>query len=663
MLIDLPIKPGVVKDNSELLSESRWVDADKIRFRNVGGKIYPEVIGGYEVAVSTSFRGKARGIHGWTLQSGEDVAAFGTNSGLYAFDGTYLWDITPIRTTGTVNNVMGTTSGSAVVRINHGSHGVTDNDTVWLHNDVTFNGVDLGTNGSSLEFVATAGSRIVRVNVNAGHDLLGGDKITVSGATATGGIASADINTTHTIDIIDSDDLVFTVSDAATSTATTTSGSLIALRAYTADYVDAANYDVTLRSGTASGTASSGGGTLTYIYGENAGLEASTSSEGARVWFLSNFADDLVANYRSSVLYRWQGNFSQPAAPVAATDAPQENLAHMVTPERFLVALGTEDATSSTYDPLRVAWAKIEGGFATNDWTPTSTNSAGGFLLAEGSKIINGVAMPYVSLIWTDTALYQIQYIESLDTVYRPTLLGTSCGLIGPNAFARAGDSGQVFWLSKTQEFMLWQGGAPISIQCPVRDFFFDNLAEGQEDKIFAGLNSKFNEIWWFYPDATDSSVIRYAALNYSELHWTVGILPVTTWLGRGVFDYPIGLHLDGTVNYHEKGDTAAGSALSPSIESGLMDAQEGHTLSKWKQFIPDFSGLTGSVTLTMKHKLRPQASETETNVGTITSATEKVDFRLTSRLVGVKFDWTGTNTAGRIGRMSFDVSPVGSTR
>ena len=106
MLIDLPIKPGVVKDNSELLSESRWVDADKIRFRNVGGKIYPEVIGGYEVAVSTSFRGKARGIHGWTLQSGEDVAAFGTNSGLYAFDGLVQRDYNIVMATATAAAFM-----------------------------------------------------------------------------------------------------------------------------------------------------------------------------------------------------------------------------------------------------------------------------------------------------------------------------------------------------------------------------------------------------------------------------------------------------------------------------------------------------------------------------------------------------------------------------
>ena len=47
-LIELPIKPGVVRDNSFLLSESRWIDADKVRFRRVGGRSQPETINGYE---------------------------------------------------------------------------------------------------------------------------------------------------------------------------------------------------------------------------------------------------------------------------------------------------------------------------------------------------------------------------------------------------------------------------------------------------------------------------------------------------------------------------------------------------------------------------------------------------------------------------------------
>ena len=47
-IIELPIKPGIIKDNSRLQSESRWIDGDKIRFRRVGDRTMPEVIGGYE---------------------------------------------------------------------------------------------------------------------------------------------------------------------------------------------------------------------------------------------------------------------------------------------------------------------------------------------------------------------------------------------------------------------------------------------------------------------------------------------------------------------------------------------------------------------------------------------------------------------------------------
>lgn len=662
MLIDLPIKPGIVKDNTETLSEGRWVDGDKVRFRNVGGKSYPEVIGGYEAATDATFTGEARGAHAWTLEGGDAVLAFGTYAGLYAFALGDLWNITPFRTSGSLTDKVLTESGSSTVRIQHTSHGVSVGDTVYLYNDTTVAGVDLGVDMTFITITTTAGSRVISCE-HVGNTLQDGDLVTLSGYPAVGGVPADEINTTHTISVVDADNFLITVSTAATSGTENSSFGGVGVPAYAVtEVVDANSYKVVLRSGTASST-TSGGGTIDYFYEITPGEEDSSSSEDARAWFLSNFNNDLVANFQNGVLYRWQGVPSSRAATVAATDAPQESLAHMVTPERFLVGLGTEDATTSTFDPMRVAWAKIEGGFTTNDWTPTSTNSAGDFLLAEGSKIVNGIGMPFVSLIWTDTALYQIQYLESLETVYRPDLLGTSCGLIGPHAFARVGDSGQVFWLANTREFMMWQGGSPITVQCQVRDFIFDNLADGQEAKIYAGLNAKFNEVTWFYPDANDSDVVRYATLNYAELHWTIGTLPASSWADGGVFDYPMGMHIDGTLHYHEKGDDADGSSLSPTIESGLMDAQEGETLSMWRRFVPDFKDLVGTVTVSLKSRMRPQDSETVTQVGTVTTATEKVDFRLTARHVGIKLDWSGTNTAGRVGRLSFDVMPIGSKR
>ena len=50
MLKTFDIAPGVIKDNTEVLSEGFWSDADKVRFRNVAGKSQPEVVGGQQDA-------------------------------------------------------------------------------------------------------------------------------------------------------------------------------------------------------------------------------------------------------------------------------------------------------------------------------------------------------------------------------------------------------------------------------------------------------------------------------------------------------------------------------------------------------------------------------------------------------------------------------------
>ena len=80
---------------------------------------------------------------------------------------------------------------------------------------------------------------------------------------------------------------------------------------------------------------------------------------------------------------------------------------------------------------------------------------------------------------------------------------------------------------------MLYNGGTPTTISCPMRDFFFDGLAEGQEALIHAGTNDTFNEVTWWYPDATNECA-RYLTLNFAELVWYLGTNKITAWAERG---------------------------------------------------------------------------------------------------------------------------------
>ena len=78
--VELQIAPGIIKDNTPTLAENRWVDSDKIRFRRVGEKSMPEVIGGFEDLTEDTFAGKASKMHVYETLDGRIVVAVGTNS-------------------------------------------------------------------------------------------------------------------------------------------------------------------------------------------------------------------------------------------------------------------------------------------------------------------------------------------------------------------------------------------------------------------------------------------------------------------------------------------------------------------------------------------------------------------------------------------------------
>lgn len=676
------IAPGVIKDNTELLAEGFWTDADKVRFRIVGGRSQPEVIGGQQRATDQTIQGVCRSMHAWENLDGEKRVALGTHTTLHVFGNDFLWNITPFQSDATLNNAIAT-SASTTISITHTAHGLLTGDKAYLHNAVTVDGIALGVTAtlSSNPFLTQSGSSQLTVN-HPSHALGNGDVVIFAGATAVGGITGSAINQTHSILRFDANSYAIDLTeDATSSVAGGGTPTLTALRGYTVTKTSDDVYTVEASSA-ATGSTPSAGGALLYKYEIPIGLTKKLGSgyssggysEGGysgytketetnpRIWALSNMGANLVANYRKSEIYRWTGVLSQRAAVNAATDAPAQSLHHVVTPERFLMMLGTEDQATSTFDPMLVAWATQEGGFATGDWTITATNTAGQFRLAEGALIRRGLSMPFVTLIWTDTALYQAQYLQNSTFVWGFFLLGAGAGLIGSNAAARGTDGG-VYWLSSNREFMAWRGGAPQIVPCPVRDWLFDLLEPNQEELIYAGLNDKFGEIWWFFPDSDAGENSRYVAYNYLEGHWTIGTFAITAWVGRGVRDTPLAAYADGSLKIQEYGATNDGAAFTAYAETSLFDAAAGDRHVLVKRMIPDFAGLQGSVDVTIVSRLWPTDDDTTTSAGSVNTSTQKLDFRVTARHIGVKLQSSTTPNAWRMGRLLLDVVPTMRSR
>ena len=326
-------------------------------------------------------------------------------------------------------------------------------------------------------------------------------------------------------------------------------------------------YDITpvgLAAGLVDGIGGAGYGTGTYgtgVYGQNSG---GFVEFWPRTWSLDHWGERLVAAPRNGTIYEWALNTASPAA--AVTNAPARVGGIFVTPERILVATGSNDV-SAVWNPMMVRWSDQENN---TSWTPTALNQSGDYVLSAGSRIVRGMAGRGANLVWTDTALYRMRYLGDPLLVFGFDLVDANCGLIGPNAVAQL--AGSALWMGMNGQFFIYDGGSVRPVECPVQRYISDNLAWVQQDKVVISTISATNEFVIIWPDSRDGNECsRYALFNYVENTWSVGLWDRTAWTDAGPQTYPVACTSNGRIYYHEKGHSADGGPLSWSLESRCL--------------------------------------------------------------------------------------------
>lgn len=406
-------------------------------------------------------------------------------------------------------------------------------------------------------------------------------------------------------------------------------------------------------SGLAPGSivAGAGGGFGLGLYGTGAYGQSAAGSLFQRIWSLDAWGDYLLASPRGGTLYLWTG--SGLAAAVAGAPAVMESF--FVDDNRYVVALGATEQGTGQRNPMTVRWSDQDDYTA---WTAGATNKAGEQQLTHGGRIVGGRAGS-PSLIWTDTALYQMRLLDA-DLVFGFPRVAVGCGLIGAQAAALR--DGRAFWMSTSRQFFGYAGGAPEPLVCPIADEVFDNLVVDQADQIVAGVNSRFNEVWWFYPDARDGGLenTRYCAFNWVDRTWTKGQLARTAWLDAGVFSGPIAAAPDGMVYDHETGASADGAALGEWIESGAIDVGDGDVLMRIDALYPDLRNLVGVAQASVKFRDAPAAVERTVGPFSISPATQRIAFQSQGRHARIRIAGASAPSFWRLGEPRWDVKPTG---
>jgi hypothetical protein len=264
---------------------------------------------------------------------------------------------------------------------------------------------------------------------------------------------------------------------------------------------------------------------------------------------------------------------------------------------RFIFTMGTNDYGSAVLDPMLIRWSNQDDPF---NWTPDAVNQAGSIRLSDGSEIITAIQTRQEIVVFTDSALYSLQYLGP-PNVWQTQLLGANTSIQSPNCVALA--SGIVYWMG-VDKFYLYDGRVQ-TLNCDVRRYVFSDFNQAQAAQVFTGTNEGFNEVWWFYCSANSSAVDKYVVYNYAEKIWYYGTLGRTAWLDSGLRDYPIAATYSQNLVNHEQGindnEGADTLPIAANISSSEFDIQDGHNFGFVWRVLPDLTFETSTTSPTMQ--------------------------------------------------------------
>jgi hypothetical protein len=517
------------------------VDRENTRYAAEGGwyetdkvrfrRGMPQKIGGWVRLSASTFLGVCRSMLNWVTLQQQNLVSVGTNLKYYIERGGAYFDITPIRATATLTNPFTTTLNSTTVLVTDNAHGALQNDFV-----------------------------------------------TFSGASAVGGL--------------------------------TLNGE------FQISFVSDNSYNITAASQASSGA--TGGGTVTAAYQINTGNEIAVPltgwSAGAwgagtwgvggitlapiRLWSQANFGEDLFFGYRGGSLFYWDASTGVTTRAVYVTSlGGASNVPTIVNKTfvsdifRFAFCFGSNPLGATALDPMLIRWSNQED---VANWTPTATNQAGSLRLSRGSEIITVLQARQEILIWSDTALYGLQYLGAPE-VWGAQLLGDNITIASTNAAVYSGNI--AYWMG-TDKFYSYDGTVK-TLPCSVRSYVFNDFNTSQYAQVVAGTNERFDEIWWFYCSAGVTQNNRYVVYNYLQDIWYYGTLSRSAWIDSDLRENPMAATYSNNLVNHEVGydsqEGAVASAITATLLSSEFDLDDGDKFMFVNRVLPDvtFEGST----------------------------------------------------------------------
>jgi len=553
MLQKLQFRPGLNREGTDYSNEGGWYDGDKVRFRSG----FPEKIGGWTRLSASQFIGICRALWNWVTLDGSNLLGVGTSKKYYIELGGNYNNVTPLIHT---SNNLGAAAGP---------------------------------------FTATANSSSLTV-VDATYNPSAGDYIIISGASTLGGNATANVlNTTYTVtSVINATAYTITLPVTANASDTNKGGATVKI-----EYEYPIGLDVAI-AGIGWGSGPWGRGTWGSSF--SGGVQ-----NQLRLWTNDNYGEWLFIAPRGGAVYYWlpdgqtypdttAGGLTTRAQDLATqstaagydgTFVPNKTFQIVASAiQRFVICFGANPYdpgdSETAFDPMLVRWSDQENPY---EWVPAVTNQSGEFRLTNGSVIACAKATRQEILVWTDSAIYSMQYLGP-PYVWGFQILMDNISIMSPNASITINNV--TYWMG-TDKFFMYSGRVE-TLPCSLWQYIFDDINKDQAFQVFAGSNESYSEIWWFYCSQGSDTIDKYVIFNYLERVWYYGTMERTAWLDSPLRQYPMAADFNNRILYHEAAvDDVSGETPVPInayVQSSDFDIGDGHNFGFVWRILPDIN-------------------------------------------------------------------------
>jgi hypothetical protein len=644
--------------------------------------------------------GVCRSLWNWITLTAQNIIGAGTNLKYYLTIGNQYFDITPIRSTTTLTNPFTATASSSTITVSATAHGALINDFV------TFSGAT-GLGGNITAGVLNQQYQITSVpNVN---QFTFTATATANATDASGSPGGGTVTAAYQVNTGPAFQTPFSGWGAGSwgagswGNGAAVKNSLQIWNAYnfgqnllfgprgagiyywTAPNLSTRGVALNTTGGTVTITNSSSTGAPALITSSvnlpnNSSIQLGTT--GVLPTGLSTNTTYYVVNVLGTA---FNVSLTQGGLPISTSSAGSgtqsisllmdvplfQNYLQVSDASNFVIVFGTNDYGSSTIDPMLIRWSDQQ---STVVWYPDITNQAGSVRLSHGSQIVTAIQTRQEIAVFTDGALYSMQYLGP-PYVWGVQLLSENTTIIGPNAAVLA--SGVIYWMG-IDKFYMYDGRVQ-TLSCDLRRYVFQDINYYQNQQVYCSTVEGFNEVWWFYVSGTGNQINSYVVYNYLEKNWYYGTMARTAWLDTTLQTNPIAATYNGYLLNQESGvdDNELGipAPIDAYISSSEFDVGDGDHFVFIDRILPDltFSGSTSgtnpitTMTLYALTDSGSGATQTYSNNVAYSAAyniteefTGQVYTRIRGRQMILKMESNKIGTTWQLGAPRFNIRPDG---